>query len=148
MKERMDYRGTRTMRLTRALVHAFEHWREADIRQIGSYGLHPSEFDVLAHLGVEAPQKMTELAERTLLTKSNCTRVMKCLERKGLARRERGADSDREVLASLTPDGEALFRRVYPLQHAHLSRLYDSRLDTQEQEELIRLLNRLSAGPG
>src|SRR5437868_15346552 len=111
------------MRLTRALVEAYERWREADFRQITSYGLHPSEFDVLVHLGVQQPQKMTELAERTLLTKSNCTRVMKCLERKGLAQRERGIESDREVLASLTPEGEALFRRVYPLQYEHLKGL-------------------------
>src|SRR5438128_11404185 len=145
MNERLDYRSTRTMRLTRALVRAFDHWRDEDVRQIGGYGLHPSEFDVLVHLGVEQPQKMTELAERTLLTKSNCTRVMKCLERKGLARRERGPESDREGLASLTPAGEELFRRVYPLQYEHLKRLYDSRLSEREQEELIRLLARLAS---
>ena len=87
---------------------------------------------------------MTDLAERTLMTKSNCTRVMKCLERKGLARRERGPESDREVLASLTDEGQALFRRVYPLQYQHLKALYDSRLTEQEQEQLIALLNRLA----
>src|SRR5437660_12666317 len=130
------------MRLTRALVRAYDHWREADLRQMEQYGVHPSEFDVLVHLGVEQPQKMTDLAERTLLTKSNCTRVMKCLERKGLARRERGPESDREVLASLTSEGEALFRRVYPLQYEYLKRLYVSRLDEREQEQLIDLLNR------
>ena len=75
------------MRLTRALVKAYDRWRDADVVQIAGYGLHPSEFDVLVHLGVEQPQPMTALAEHTLLTKSNCTRVMKCLERKGLARR-------------------------------------------------------------
>ena len=132
------------MRLTRALVRAYDHWREADLPQIAGYGLHPSEFDVLVHLGVEQPQKMTELAERTLLTKSNCTRVMKCLEAKGLARRERGPESDREVSASLTPAGEELFRRVYPLHYEHLKRLYESRLDEREQELLIDLLNRLA----
>jgi MarR family 2-MHQ and catechol resistance regulon transcriptional repressor len=132
------------MRLTRALVRAFDHWREEDVRQIAGYGLHPSEFDVLVHLGVQQPQKMTELAERTLLTKSNCTRVMKCLERKGLARRERGPESDREVLASLTSEGQALFRRVYPLQYTHLKHRYASRLTDQEQEQLIDLLNRLA----
>src|SRR5204862_8095474 len=137
------YRGTRTMRLTRALVHAFEHWREADIRQIGSYGLHPSEFDVLAHLGVEQPQKMTELAERTLLTKSNCTRVMKCLEKKGLARRERGAESDREVVASLTAEGQRLFEQVYPAQYEHLKSLFGRCLSEQAQEQLTQLLRRL-----
>src|SRR5438034_259006 len=132
------------MRLTRALVRAFDHWREEDLRQIAGYGLHPSEFDVLVHLGVEQPQKMTELAGRTLLTKSNCTRVMKCLERKGLARRERGVESDREVLASLTPLGQELFQRVYPLQYEHLKQLYDSRLSEQEQDRLIELLNSLA----
>lgn len=132
------------MRLTRALVRAYERWRDADAVQMPSYGLHPSEFDVLVHLGVEQPQRMSELAERTLLTKSNCTRVMKCLEAKGLARRERCPESDREVLAWLTPAGEALFRRVYPLQYEHLQRLYDLQLDAREQEELIALLNRLA----
>jgi MarR family transcriptional regulator, 2-MHQ and catechol-resistance regulon repressor len=140
----LDFRSTRAMRLTRALVQAFDRWREADAPQIASYGLHPSEFDVLVHLGVEQPQKMTELAERTLLTKSNCTRVMKCLEAKGIARRARCPDSDREVLASLTPAGEALFRQVYPRHLGHLQRLYDSRLEEREQEQLIVLLNRLA----
>jgi DNA-binding MarR family transcriptional regulator len=133
------------MRLTRALVEAYERWREADIRQIASYGLHPSEFDVLVHLGVQQPQKMGDLAEQTLLTKSNCTRVMKCLEAKGLARRERGPESDREVLASLTPAGQALFERVYPLQYGHLKALFQRTLDDEEQERLIQLLQRLAA---
>jgi MarR family 2-MHQ and catechol resistance regulon transcriptional repressor len=132
------------MRLTRALVEAYERWREADFRQIASYGLHPSEFDVLVHLGVEQPQKMGDLAEQTLLTKSNTTRVMKCLEAKGLARRERGPESDREVLASLTPAGQELFERIYPLQYEHLKALYRRCLDEPEQEQLIELLHRLA----
>jgi MarR family 2-MHQ and catechol resistance regulon transcriptional repressor len=133
------------MRLTRALVEAFERWREADIQQIARYGLHPSEFDVLVHLGVEQPQKMGDLAEHTLLTKSNCTRVMKCLEAKGLARRERGPESDREVLASLTPAGQKLFERVYPVQYEHLKSLFERGLSEPEQEQLIQLLRRLAA---
>lgn len=134
------------MRLTRALVQAFERWRASDLPQISSYGLHPSEFDVLVHLGVEQPRKMTELADRTLMTKSNCTRVMRCLEAKGLARRARCPESDREVLASLTPAGEELFRQLYPRHFEHLRRLYDCGLDEEEQELLIALLDRLAQG--
>jgi MarR family 2-MHQ and catechol resistance regulon transcriptional repressor len=145
VKEKLDFRASRTMRLTRALVEAYERWREVDIQQIASYGLHPSEFDVLVHLGVQQPQKMGDLAEHTLSTKSNTTRVMKCLEAKGLARRERGPESDREVLASLTPTGQARFERVYPLQYEHLKALYRRTLDEQEQEQLIDLLRRLAA---
>ena len=132
------------MRLTRALVTAFDRWREADAQRIGTYGLHPSEFDVLVHLGVEQPRKMSELAEHTLLTRSNCTRVMKCLEVKGLARRDRGPDSDREVLASLTPAGEELFQEVYPRHFEYLRQQYDGCLGEGEQEQLIALLSRLA----
>lgn len=132
------------MRLTRCLVVAYDRWRETSDRQIATYGLHPSEFDVLVHLGVVQPQKMRELARRTLLTKSNCTRVMKRLEAKGLARRERCPESDREVLASLTPAGQELFEQVYPRQYEFLKSLYDSRLDQREQEQLIELLGRLA----
>jgi MarR family 2-MHQ and catechol resistance regulon transcriptional repressor len=146
MSERLDFRNTRAIRLTRALVEAYDRWREADFRQIASYGLHPSEFDVLVNLGVDQPQRMRELAERTLLTKSNCTRVMRCLEAKGLARRVRCPESDREVLASLTPAGQELFERVYPLHHEYLRSLYDSSLKEDEQEQLIALLQRLARG--
>jgi MarR family 2-MHQ and catechol resistance regulon transcriptional repressor len=144
VSEKLDFRLTRTIRLTRALVTAYDRWAEADFRQIASYGLHPSEFDVLVQLGVEQPQKMRELAGKTLSTKSNCTRVMKALEAKGLARRERCPESDREVLAWLTPEGEALFERIYPVQYEYLKALYGSRLDEREQEHLIVLLNRLA----
>ena len=145
MSDKLDFRATRTMRLTRALVEAYTAWEAADLRQIAGYGLHPSEFDVLVHLGVEQPQKMRQLASRTLLTKSNCTRVMKRLEARGLARRQRCPESDREVLAWLTPEGQALFERVYPLQYEHLKRRFDRRLDDREQEQLIALLRRLAA---
>src|SRR5689334_21211609 len=128
------------MRLTRALVEACERWRAADCAQIARYGLHPSEFDVLVHLGVQQPRKMTELANSTLLTKSNCTRVMKCMERKGLARRARCPESDREVWAMLTPEGQALFERVYPQHYEHLKALFGRTLTGDEQEQLILLL--------
>jgi DNA-binding MarR family transcriptional regulator len=69
---------------------------------------------------------------------------MKSLERKGLARRERCPESDREVLAWLTPAGKELFQQVYPAQYEFLKRLYDERLEPAEQEQLIALLRRLS----
>jgi DNA-binding MarR family transcriptional regulator len=140
----LDFRGTRAMQLTRALVEAYTAWQSADVRQIVRYGLHPSEFDVLVNLGVDQPQKLRELAGRTLLTKSNCTRVMKSLEAKGLARRERCPESDREVLAWLTENGQELFEQVYPVHYEHLKRSYDQRLSEGDQDQLIALLRKLA----
>jgi MarR family 2-MHQ and catechol resistance regulon transcriptional repressor len=140
---RYDFRQSTTFRLLRALVETYRDVLERDEAHIRCYGLLPPEFDCLVTLGVGQPMRMCDLAQRTLTTKSHTTQVMKQLEARGLARRERSPESDREVLASLTPEGEALFERVYPDQYRFEKEHFDSRLGEAEQETLIRLLLRL-----
>src|SRR5262245_28674097 len=103
----------------RALVEARERVGELDEGQIAGYALTPSEFDCLMTLGVGQPLRMCDLARRSLLTKSHTTQVVKQLEARGLARRERSRESDREVLASLTLEGQERFAELYPRHHAH-----------------------------
>lgn len=135
----------------RALVEAHRGILDRDDLQIKEYGVALSEFDCLVTLGVSQPLRMCDLARLSLLTKSHTTQVMKSLERKGLVRRERSPDSDREVLASLTPAGQELFERVYPAHYAFLKEQFDTRLTPDEQRELTGLLRKLiqpPAGPG
>ena len=134
------------MRLLRALVESHDRLRKLDDRQIRSYGLSTAEFDCLVTLGVEQPLRMCDLAERSLLTKSHATQIVKQLETKGLVSRQRSRQSEREVLVSLTPEGGALFDRVYPVQYEFLKELFGSRLTAAEQEELTRLLRKLTDG--
>lgn len=145
MSPKYDFRQTTTLRLLRSLVEAHEAVMALDDGEIRAYGLASSEFDCLVTLGVGQPLRMCDLAQRSLLTKSHTTQVMKQLERRGLVRRERSPESDREVFASLTPAGQELFERVYPAQYEYLRRRFDERLSGREQEELTALLRKLGS---
>jgi MarR family transcriptional regulator, 2-MHQ and catechol-resistance regulon repressor len=139
-----DFRQMPAMRLLRALVEAHAEVMEGGEAQIRGYGLSSSEFDCLVTLGVDQPLRMCDLASRTLTTKSHTTQVMKQLEGRGLARRERSRESDREVLASLTPEGQALFEQVYPTHYEFLRDGFGRRLDERETRELTLLLRKLA----
>lgn len=104
------------------------------------------EFDCLATVGVDQPLRMCDLAQRSLLTKSHCTQIVKQLEAKGLLHRRRSPESDREVLVSLSPAGETLFADVYPSHYDHLKAAFAGRLSEAEQEELAALLRKLADG--
>src|SRR5579862_6506877 len=128
------------MRLLRALVEAFGAVARETEGEIRSYGLSPGEFDCLVTLGVGQPMRMCDLAQQSLLTKSHTTQVMKQLEGRGLVRRRRSPESDREVLACLTPEGQELFEHVYPRHYEYLRDRFDARLSADEQEQLAALL--------
>lgn len=118
----------------------------SDAAEIRRFGLSPSEFDCLATLGVDQPLRMCDLAQRSLLTKSHTTQVAKGLEARGLVHRRRSPESDREVLVSLTAEGQELFERAYPAVYERLKRDFDSRLTEAEQETLITLLRKVADG--
>lgn len=132
------------MRLLRALVEANSHIMKLDEVQIRTYGLASAEFDGLVTLGVDQPLRMCDLAQRSLLTKSHTTQVVKQLEAKGLVNRQRSRESEREVFVSLTPAGEELFERVYPVHYEFLLGLFRQRLTAAEQDTLIALLRKLA----
>jgi MarR family 2-MHQ and catechol resistance regulon transcriptional repressor len=142
-----DYRQSGTLRLLRALVEAHSGLMKADESQIRSYGLSQGEFDCLATLGEEArPLRMCDLAQRSLLSKSHVTQLVKQLEARELVERRRSRESEREVLVSLTAAGQELFERVYPIHYEHLRQLFSGRLSAGEQGQLTTLLRKLADG--
>jgi DNA-binding MarR family transcriptional regulator len=133
--------------LVRALVEAHDAFIRADEAQIRGYGLAHGEFDCLVTLGEEArPLRMSDLAQRSLLTRSHATQIVRQLEVRGLVRRWRRPESEREVLVCLATAGEELFERVYPAHYRHLQRELGSRLSEEEQETLTLLLRKLADG--
>jgi DNA-binding MarR family transcriptional regulator len=106
-----------------------------------------ASYDVLVQL-VEAPERrlrMSELAERVLLSRSGLTRLVDRLEREGLVRRE-ACDSDaRGLFTVLTDEGLARLREASPV---HLRGVADhavGRLDEDEAAALAGLLGRMLA---
>ena len=146
MKEPYNFRDTEAIQLVRALVEARDVFRKNDDAQIHSYGLTSSEFDCLVTLGVDQPLRMCDMAEKSLLTKSHATQIVKQLEGKGLVNRERSRESEREVLVSLTPEGQKMFEKIYPQHHRFLTEWFGNRLSKLEQADLTRLLRKMADG--
>ncbi|WP_396135807.1 MarR family winged helix-turn-helix transcriptional regulator [Chamaesiphon sp. VAR_69_metabat_338] len=118
---------------------ALAAYSEAHVRQ---FDLTPAQFDVIATLGNTNGLCMGELGEKTLITKGTLTGVIDRLIQKQLVCRETPAENRRNVLVQLTPAGQAVFDRVFPLHLAHLKERFD-KIDPVELELLKVLLGRL-----
>jgi len=134
------------IRMLRALSIAAEAFRESHrVFLEEGFGLSLSDFDVIATLGNTQGMRMKDIAAHMMTSSSasNVTRVCTGLEKKGLVERQRSPESDREVLARLTPKGQALFEEIF-LRVAHFTRAFaDSALPTtSDQEQVTELLRR------
>jgi DNA-binding MarR family transcriptional regulator len=87
-------------------------------------GLNLGEYEVLVHLS-EAPDqslRMSELADRVVLSRSGMTRRVDGLVRTGLVARRPCDDDGRGALAALTPAGFELLERAAPVHVAGVRR--------------------------
>ena len=103
------------LRAWQALLHAHHHVTrrlDADLRQ--EHGLSFGDYDVLLRLAraTEGCMRMTELADRVMLSPSGLTRVVDRLVKDGLVRRDRFEGDARVMLVGLTDDGRRLLRRA------------------------------------
>ena len=119
--------------------HAFSAYSAAHVRQLG---LTPAQFDVIATLGNTQGMPLSQLAQKTLITKGTLTGIIDRLEEKGLVRREVPAGDRRSFRAILTLEGEALFSRVFPAHIAYLRQVFAD-VDEGELEQVRRTLRGL-----
>ncbi len=119
--------------------HAFSAYSAAHVRQLG---LTPAQFDVIATLGNTQGIPLSELAQKTLITKGTLTGIIDRLEEKNLVRREVPVGDRRSFLAVLTPAGEALFARVFPAHIAYLRQTFAD-VDADDLEQVRRTLRAL-----
>jgi DNA-binding MarR family transcriptional regulator len=96
-------------------------------------GLALADYDVLAQLaGAGGSLRMTELADRALISRSGMTRRVARLVHEGLVRRAH-ADSDaRGVVVLLTDSGLGRLAVVAPVHLRGVSDLFVANLDDQE----------------
>jgi DNA-binding MarR family transcriptional regulator len=116
---------------------------EADL--VAEHGLPLASYDVLVQL-VEAPDRrlrMTELADRVLLSRSGLTRLVDRLEREGLVRREACASDARGLFAVLTDTGYARLRTSSRTHLRGIDEYVVGRLTPQELAQLGALLGKL-----
>lgn len=124
------------------LMRAAESVTQRIHRHLALAGLTASQFGVLEALHSLGPLCQRDLGAKILKTSGNVTLVIDNLEKRGLVRRERSADDRRYITVSLTPEGDALIRDVFP---RHAQAVHDdlSALTPAEQDELGRLCRKL-----
>jgi DNA-binding MarR family transcriptional regulator len=123
--------------------------RQLDADLIGAHCLTLNGYEVLLYLA-QAPSRrlrMSELADRVLLTRSGVTRLVDGLERLGYVRRCACSADARGSFAELTTDGRQLLRAAAATHIAGVRRLFAERYATDELATLAALLRRL-CGPG
>ena len=104
------------------------------------HGLAVSEFDVLITLA-NAPDRelrMSELAERVMLSPSGLTRLVTRLENAGLVRRRPSGDDGRSYLSCLTDQGLAKLDEARPTHNAVIRELFLDRIPRRERAALAR----------
>lgn len=135
----MGERYLRSIRLLAECMQAFERLSGEAVR---ACGLTHAQFDILATLGNTPGMSYKELGERTLITKGTLTGVIERLEQKGLVERERNSGDKRSFFVRLTPQGDALFREVFPHVVEHGKKMFAAygAADFDKLDEALGLL--------
>lgn len=119
-------------------------WREVE-DGLASLDVSMAEYSALALLGQvgRTGMRMSELAQRRVMSTGGFTRMADRLERRGLIERRRAAEDGRGYVAILTDEGRTLLRKAWRQQYDDLRRLFFDRLDDDDLRSLARVWSRL-----
>jgi DNA-binding MarR family transcriptional regulator len=116
---------------------------ETDLAQ--ATGLALADFDVLAQLANAGGElRMTELANRALISRSGMTRRVARLVDEGLVRRANVDADRRSVVVALTDAGIARLTETAPVHVRGVSELFVAQLDDQELAVLKSALDKVT----
>ena|SRR5256885_1845606 len=108
-------------------------------------GLALADFDVLAQLAIAGGSlRMTELADRALISRSGMTRRVTRLVDAGLVRRSHADADARGVVVQLTKSGLKRLTVAAPVHMRGVSDLFLTKLDDQELAVLERALAKVT----
>src|SRR5512142_2247253 len=119
------------------------HAVEQQLRAAGD--LSYVQFQLLARLGLDSPtgsERMTDLADGVVYSRSGLTYQAGLLEKAGLITRSPCPDDERSTLVTITDDGRALLARVMP-GHVQVTRLLLDPLSDQDLDHLRDIMTRV-----
>ena len=119
--------------------------RALDAALSKAHGISVKEFDVLITL-FNAPDgrlRMTELAERVVLSQSGVTHLVTRLERDGLVQRIVDDDDRRSFFTALTPSGHQRLRDSRPIHNEVIREHLTRRLTPRQLDTLAALWAKL-----
>ena len=126
--------GRRGLQAWNALLRAYATLlRQLETDLESKTGLALADFDVLAQLAIAGGSlRMTELADRALISRSGMTRRIARLVHEGLVRRAHANADARGVVGLLTDSGLGRLTVAAPVHLRGVSDLFVANLDDQE----------------
>ena len=119
-----------------------KHAVEQQLREAGD--LSYVQFQLLARLGLDSPtgsQRMTDLADGVVYSRSGLTYQAGLLEKAGLITRTPSADDERGVTVTITDAGRALLAKVLPGHTEVISHQLFQPLSRADAKTLAELLS-------
>jgi DNA-binding MarR family transcriptional regulator len=89
--------------------------------------------------------RMAELADNLTLTRGGVTKLTDRLEGAGLLQRTPAEDDRRGLFAEITPAGEALLRKMWPVYAGALNETFGSAVSDREAKVIAAALQRATA---
>jgi DNA-binding MarR family transcriptional regulator len=122
---------------------------QMDVELREQHGLRLDWYDVLYQLSVAGGRlRMHELADATLFSRTDCTRIVDRMERAGLVQRERASEDGRGVYAAMTDEGRALLREAAVTHLGDIQRLFGAQVTSEEATVMARALERTLEAAG
>lgn len=87
--------------------------------------------------------RMHELAEKTVISRSNLTRLVDRLEAAGLVTREPAPEDRRGAFAVLTAQGKLMRRKMWPVYSAAIKEFFEDHVSEQDAAEFGEALRRI-----
>jgi DNA-binding MarR family transcriptional regulator len=131
-------------------MEAWQAFLRASIRlmdrldaELDHHGLSLADYEILVHLSGEAAGelRMTELAARTLVSRSGLTRRLDRLVDGGLVERRNCPTDRRGVFAVLTDEGRRRLKEAAPTHVDGVRRHFIAQLSGQDLQKLTASLN-------
>jgi DNA-binding MarR family transcriptional regulator len=137
--------GERAMDAWRLLLethHRLTGEMDRELRQ--HHALRLDWYDVLVQLSNAGGRlRMHELAEATLFSRTDCTRIVDRMERAGFVVRERAAEDGRGVYAALTATGRDKLREAAVTHVRSIEHRFASLLTEDEAAVMAEVLGRV-----
>ena len=94
----------------------------------------------------EAPLRMSDLAERLILSRGGMTKVIDRIEDMGLVSRTPDPDDRRATVVEITPEGREMIIRARKVVDAALIEMWAEHITDEEATMLIDVMDRVIAG--
>lgn len=111
-----------------------------------AHGLRLDWYDVLVQLSEAGGRlRMSELADATLFSRTDCTRIVDRMEQAGFVERRPATEDGRGVYAVLTPEGRLMLRQAAATHMASIRHRFADHLEGGEAESMAAALQRIVA---